>query len=48
MREHLLIFSSFALASWFLVTYFWPRMLLYVYKRAILAKGIGNGPFPIK
>ena len=44
---HLLLFGPVALASWFLVTYFWPRMLLYVYKRAILAQGIGNGPIPI-
>ena len=47
MREHLLIFTSFALASWFLVTYFWPRMLLYAYKRAILAQGVGLGPIPL-
>ena len=29
------------------VTYLWPRMLMYVYKRAILVKGFGNGPIPV-
>ena len=33
--------------AWFLVIYFWPRMLLYVYKRAILVKGFGEGPIPV-
>ena len=33
--------------AWFLFTYFWPRMLLSVYKRAILAKGFGDGPIPL-
>jgi hypothetical protein len=33
--------------AWFLVIYFWPRMLLYVFKRAILVKGFGEGPVPI-
>jgi hypothetical protein len=34
-------------AAWFLFTYFWPRMLLSIYKRAILAKGFGDGPIPV-
>jgi hypothetical protein len=46
-REHLVIFGPIMLASWFLVTYFYPRMLMSVYKRAILMQGIGNGPIPI-
>jgi len=33
--------------SWFLFTYFWPRMLLSVFKRAILAHGFGDGPIPV-
>ena len=33
--------------GWFLFIYFWPRMMLYVYKRAILVKGFGDGPIPI-
>jgi hypothetical protein len=45
--EHLLIFGSVMVAAWFLVIYFWPRMLLSVYKRAILAKGFGEGPIPV-
>ena len=45
--EHLLIFGGVCVAVWFLVTYFWPRLLLYVYQRAILVKGGGDGPIPV-
>jgi len=45
--EHLLIFGSVMIAAWFLVIYFWPRMLLSVYKRALLVKGFGDGPIPV-
>jgi hypothetical protein len=45
--EHLLIFGSFMVAAWFMVLYFLPRMLLSVFKRAILVKGFGEGPVPI-
>lgn len=45
--EHLLIFGSFMVATWFVVIYFLPRMLLSVFKRAILVKGFGEGPVPI-
>jgi hypothetical protein len=45
--EHLLIFGGVCVASWFLFIYFWPRMLLYVYKRAILGKGGGDGPITV-
>ncbi|MCE9645348.1 MAG: DUF1254 domain-containing protein [Chloroflexi bacterium] len=45
--EHLLLFGSFMVASWFLFTYFWPRLLLSVFKRAILVKGFGDGPIPV-
>lgn len=45
--EHLLIFGAVMVAAWVLVIYFWPRMLLYVYKRAILVKGFGDGPIPV-
>jgi len=45
--EHLLIFGSVMVASWCLFTYLWPRMMLYVYKRAILVKGGGDGPIPV-
>jgi hypothetical protein len=45
--EHLLIFGSVMVAAWFLFTYFWPRMMLSVYKRALLVKGFGDGPIPV-
>lgn len=45
--EHLLIFGSIMVAAWFLGVYFWPLMLLYMYKRSVLAKGGGDGPIPI-
>jgi hypothetical protein len=44
---HLLIFGSVVVAAWFLVVYFWPRLLLFVYKRAVLVKGFGDGPIPV-
>jgi hypothetical protein len=45
--EHYLIFGSVMVTSWFLFTYFLPRMVLYVYKRAILVQGGGDGPIPV-
>jgi hypothetical protein len=45
--EHLLLFGGVCTATWLLVLYFWPRMLLYVFKRAILVGGFGDGPSPI-
>ena len=45
--EHLLVFGSVMVAAWFLAIYFWPRMLLSLYKRAVLAKGFGDGPIPL-
>jgi hypothetical protein len=45
--EHWLIFGAFCIAAWSLFTYFWPSLLLSVYKRAILAKGFGEGPIPV-
>jgi hypothetical protein len=45
--EHWLIFASVMVVAWFLFIYFWPRMLLYVYKRAILVRGFGDGPIPV-
>lgn len=45
--EHLLIFGVVCALTWFIFIYLWPRMLLYVYKRAILVKGFGEGPVPI-
>ncbi len=45
--EHLLVFGSFMVATWFILIYFLPRMLLHVFKRAILVQGFGDGPIPI-
>jgi hypothetical protein len=45
--EDMLIFGSFIVAAWFLFIYFYPRMILYLYKRAILVKGFGEGPIPV-
>jgi hypothetical protein len=45
--EHLLIFGAVSITTWFLFIYFWPSMMLYVYKRAILVKGFGDGPISI-
>ena len=51
MNQHLLIFGSVMLVAWalgtFLLVYFWPRMLLSVYKRGLLVKGFGDGPIPV-
>ena len=45
--QHLLLFGSVMAAAWFLVIYLWPRILLSVYKRAILVRGFGEGPIPV-
>jgi len=45
--EHLLLLGSIIVVTWFIFTYFWPRLLLSVYKRAILVKGLGEGPIPV-
>ena len=44
---HWLIFGGFCVMAWFLVTYFWPSLLLSVFKRAILNRGFGDGPIPL-
>lgn len=45
--EHLLIFGSFVVVTWFCVIYFLPAMILNVFKRGILKQGFGDGPIPI-
>jgi hypothetical protein len=45
--EHSLIFGAFMVAAWCLCIYFWPAMLLSVFKRALLVKGFGDGPIPV-
>jgi hypothetical protein len=46
-HEHVVITSSFMVVGWFLFIHLWPRMIMYVYKRAILVKGFGDGPIPV-
>ena len=45
--QHLLIIGAVMVVVWCLFIYFWPRLLLSVFKRAILVKGFGDGPIPI-
>jgi hypothetical protein len=47
VATHLLVFALAAAAAWCLAIYFWPRLLLSVYKRALLVKGFGGGPIPL-
>jgi hypothetical protein len=43
-NPNLLIFGAVVVVVWCGVIYFWPRLLLSVFKRAILVKGFGEGP----
>jgi len=45
--QHLLLIGAVVVVVWCLFIYFWPSMLLNVYKRALLVKGFGDGPIPI-
>ena len=45
--QHLLIIGAVMVVVWCLTIYFWPPMLLSVYRRALLAKGFGDGPIPV-
>jgi hypothetical protein len=45
--EHLLIFGGVCVATWLLFIHLWPRLMLSVYKRALLVKGFGDGPVPL-
>jgi len=45
--QHLLLFGAVITAAWFGVIYSWPRLLLTLYKRALLVKGFGEGPIPL-
>jgi hypothetical protein len=47
LYEHVLIFSVVMVAAWCIVIYLWPRLLLSVFKRALLVKGFGEGPIPL-
>ena len=45
--QNLLIFAAVVVVAWCLVIYFWPSLLLSVFKRGLLGKGFGEGPVPI-
>jgi hypothetical protein len=45
--QHLLIIGVVMVPVWCLFIYFWPRLMLSAYKRAILGKGFGEGPIPL-
>ena len=47
MNQNLLIFAAVVVVVWCVVIYFWPRLILSVYKRGLLVKGFGDGPVPI-
>ena len=42
--QNLLIFVAVVVVVWCLVIYFWPAMLLSVFKRGFLHYGLGGGP----
>jgi hypothetical protein len=44
--ENLLVFCSVAVTAWFIIIYYWPNIVLNVYKRAVRTKGF-EGPIPI-
>ncbi len=45
--QNLLIFGAVVIVVWCVVIYFWPRLLLSVFKRGILVNGFGDGPIPV-
>ena len=45
--KHLLIFGPVFVLTGFLLIYFYPRLLLSNYKKAILIRGGGDGPIPV-
>lgn len=45
--QNLLIFAVVVVVVWCLVIYFWPSLILSVFKRGLLGKGFGDGPVPI-
>jgi hypothetical protein len=45
--QNLLIFAAVVVVVWCVVIYFWPRLMLSAYRRALLTKGFGDGPIPV-
>jgi hypothetical protein len=46
-NPNLLIFAAVVAVAWCLVIYFWPGLILSVFKRGLLSKGFGEGPVPV-
>lgn len=46
-NPNILIFVAVVVLVWCLVIYFWPGMLLSVFKRGFLSYGLGDGPVPV-
>ena len=46
-NQNVLIFGAVVVVVWCVVIYFWPRLMLSVYKRAALGKGFGDGPISV-
>ncbi len=45
--QNLLIFAAIVVVVWCVVIYFWPSMLLSVFKKGLLTYGFGEGPAPV-
>lgn len=45
--QHLALFGAVMIATWLLVTYLWPRLLLYGFYKRGIARGLGEGPVPV-
>ena len=45
--QQFVIFAGLCMLVWFFAIYFWPRMFLVMFKRAILTQGGGEGPIPV-
>lgn len=46
-NQNLLICGAVVVVVWCVVIYFWPRLMFYTFKQALLTKGFGDGPVPI-
>lgn len=45
--QNLLIFAAIVVVVWCVVIYFWPSMLLSVFKKGLLTYGFGEGTAPV-
>jgi hypothetical protein len=45
--QNILIFVAVVVVVWCLIIYFWPGMLLSVFKRGFLSYGLGDGSVPV-